>query len=184
VWGDPIRVLEDNAAKSPGKARVIGNLAKAYLDRRRLDDARPLLQRALAADPGLIAAYHNLAFVHLQQGRPAEALPLLEEAARRQPASMQAQANLGTVCLELRDARCAAEHFRRAVELLGNEHPPSLQARVHESLGQALLAAGDPAAAEAEFTEALRLDPALGAAEAGRARAASALAEGASRPRR
>jgi len=39
VWRNPVSLWEDNVAKAPGRARVHGNLGKAYLDKGRYEKA-------------------------------------------------------------------------------------------------------------------------------------------------
>ena len=147
-WADPVALLEDNAAKSPRKARVQANLAWAYVARGRMEEAGQALERALAADPELIVAYQNLAAMHLQGGRLDRARELLEEAVRRAPVYMQARVDLAAVCMQLGDPACAAKHLRRTVEILNDKPPTKDQATTYESLAAALVLAGDPEGAK------------------------------------
>jgi tetratricopeptide (TPR) repeat protein len=156
-WADPVALLEDTAAKSPHKARVQANLAWAYSERGRLEEASRALERALSSDPGLISAYQNLAAIHLQAGRRAQARALLEEAVRRAPRYMQARVDLAAVCMQLRDPTAAAEHLRRALELLNEKPATPSSVTTYENLGQALLLAGDGASAQAAAARAAEL---------------------------
>jgi len=160
-WADPVALLEDNAAKSPHKARVHTNLAWAYSERGRLEEAGQALERALALDPDQIAAYQNLAAIHFQGGRKARARALLEEAVRRAPRYMQAHVDLAAVCMQVGDAGRAAEHLRRALELLHEKPQTRSQAQTYESLGQALLMAGDASGAQAALARARDLERGL-----------------------
>jgi tetratricopeptide (TPR) repeat protein len=157
LWADPVALLEDTAAKSPGKSRVQANLAWAYAERGRLDEASRALERALAADPTLISAYQNLAAMHVQAGRLALARPLLEEAVRRAPRYMQARVDLAAVCMQLGDPAAAAEQLRRTVDLLNEKPSTPSDATTYETLGQALLLAGDGASAQAAAAHAAEL---------------------------
>ena len=59
VWQNPVTLWEDNAAKSPNRARVHANLGKAYLDKREYQKARIEFEKTIALDPTLLGAYDN-----------------------------------------------------------------------------------------------------------------------------
>ena len=63
VWKTPVTLWEDNAKKSPNKARVHGNLGKAYLDAKEYEKARREFEKAIALNPRLLGAYDNLAVI-------------------------------------------------------------------------------------------------------------------------
>jgi tetratricopeptide (TPR) repeat protein len=116
VWSDPVRLFEDEAAKSPGKARVHANLANAYLAVGRLPEARQHLETALALDPGYRGLRVNLAAMELRGGGDlARARVLLEEEVRRQPRYAAALANLGVVHLRQRQWSEARERLEQAL---------------------------------------------------------------------
>jgi hypothetical protein len=60
--------------------------------------------------------------------------------------------------MQVGDPGRAAEHLRRAVELLHEKPPATWQAQAYESLGQALLMAGDASGAQAALARARDLE--------------------------
>lgn len=139
LWADPVLLWQDSARKSPDKARVHGNLGKAYVDRG--DDARAQaeFERAIRLDPGLIGAYNNLALIYLERlDEPASARSVLETALARRPDDLDTRMNLGVACLRLGDFRPAAAHLEAALALDAAKGPQSFC-----NLGLAYLGLGD-----------------------------------------
>jgi tetratricopeptide (TPR) repeat protein len=188
LWLDPVALFEDNAAKSPGKARVHANLGKAYLDRGRHQEARRSFERALQLDPNLVGAYNNLAVIHLDHEHdPTRARSVLEVALARDPRHVESLANMGVLLLRLRRPAEALPFLKQAVELeptspvglynLGaayinlGRHDQAAEvllrgaavwprdARFLALLGLAYYEKQDRARAEVAFREALRIDP-------------------------
>jgi protein O-mannosyl-transferase len=144
-WADPVRLLADNAAKTPNKARVWANYGKALLDRGATESAQWALERARALDPDLAAPHHNLAALHLFQRRDAQgALAVLEAWANRRTPDMRTHVNLGTTLMALERWREAAEHFEHAARLRGNDLSREEERRLAAQLTLAWQRAGDP----------------------------------------
>jgi len=118
VWQDPIRLWEDNVKKSPDKARVHGNLGKAYLDRGEYEKARVAFERTIDLDPTSLGAYDNLATIYInhliQYDR---ARNYLHEAIRRNPDYPSAYLNLGVINLRLKQLPEAIENFAKVLDL-------------------------------------------------------------------
>ncbi|TMJ17460.1 MAG: tetratricopeptide repeat protein [Alphaproteobacteria bacterium] len=167
----------------PGDSAARCNLAAAVLDSGDAPEAARICE-AGGADPRLrrIAAY-----AWQQQGRHAEAAAAYEDVVRATPGDWESWNNLGNVRSALGDTGRAAAALRQAIRLrpdmiemvlnlsgvldrgervderralmreaarLSPEIP-----RVQSELGLAEAAAGDFAAAEAAFRQAIRLDP-------------------------
>jgi len=118
VWTDPVLLWSDNALKSPEKARVHGNLGKAYLDAERYEDAARSFEAAIRIDPTLIGAYTNLAVIqidHLQDYE--QATEYLNAALALNPDVPDAYLNLGVIALNTRQLPQAVELFGRVIEL-------------------------------------------------------------------
>jgi tetratricopeptide (TPR) repeat protein len=153
----------------------------------RLDDALPLLERAVRIAPNHPQARLNFGAALAASGRPAEAAGQLREAVRLKPDYVEAHFNLGNVLRDARRTTEAIDHFRAAIgfrpdhagaitnlalALTSARRPaeavPLLQhaARLdpsaketHNNLGLALADLGRFAEAEAAFGRALELDP-------------------------
>jgi Flp pilus assembly protein TadD len=153
VWGDPVRLWTDNAAKSPAKPRVHANLAKVCLEAGRYDCAQRSFVRALELDPQLDGARIGLGIVALETGDHDRARQVLDEVARRSPSLPEVWLNLGV--LENRRGR-----FEDAVRFLakGLALEPNHRLMLF-NMAAALLNAGDLAAARDVLTHARAIWP-------------------------
>jgi tetratricopeptide (TPR) repeat protein len=118
IWQNPITVWEDNIKKSPNKARVHGNLGKAYLDAGEYEKARIEFEKVIALDPKLLGAYDNLATIYIdhykQYGRARE---YLYEVLRQKDDYPSPYLNLGVINLRLRELPEAITNFQKVLEL-------------------------------------------------------------------
>ncbi len=118
VWTDPVLLWSDNALKSPEKARVHGNLGKAYLDAERYRDAARSFETAIRLDPTLIGAYTNLAVIQIDHLQDYEkATEYLNAALALNPDVPDAYLNLGVIALNTGQLPQAVELFNRVIEL-------------------------------------------------------------------
>jgi tetratricopeptide (TPR) repeat protein len=118
VWTDPVLLWRDNAMKSPGKARVHGNLGKAYLDAERYEEAALSFETAIGLDPTLIGAYTNLAVIQIDHFQNYEkATEYLNAALALNPNVPDAYLNLGVIALNTRQLPQAVELFKKVLEL-------------------------------------------------------------------
>jgi len=154
VWRDPVTLWEDNAAKAEGKARVHGNLGKAYLDAGRYEEAAREFRRMIELDPTFAGAYNNLAVIYIDH------LKDYDEAQRYISASLElfpdypvGYVNRGVICLNTRRLRPAIENFEKALEL----DPKNLLA--HYNLAACYINLGDPDRAEEYLRRGLSFWP-------------------------
>ena len=121
VWKSPITLWEDNVKKSPNKARVHGNLGKAYLDNREYEKARREFEKVIALDPRLLGAYDNLAVIYIDHYKNyGKAEAYLKEAIRRKADFPSPYLNLGVIHLRLRQLPEAISLFEKVLELNPN----------------------------------------------------------------
>jgi tetratricopeptide (TPR) repeat protein len=107
AWRDPVRLWADNAAKTPLKARVQGQLGKACLEAGQRDCAWRAFARATALDPSRVDAENGLASVLIDlDGDLPRAEAQLQTLLAREPAYVPALVNLAVV--QLRTNRPAA----------------------------------------------------------------------------
>lgn len=145
----------------PGpSAGAYNNLATAYAEQGKFDEAIASAERALALDPSYGVAHYNLGNVFVLKRRFAEAQRHFEEAARLHPRFINARRNLGDVLAMRGDFAGASAQYRAVLKI------DPKQSEVHFSLGKILAAEGDLDEAAEHFREAVKVDP--GFAEAHR----------------
>ena len=111
-----IALLRDVTEAAPSFTAARVNLAIAYREKGRLDEARAELDRALAASPGHPVALNELGMTHRRAGRLDEARSAYESALAAHPGFHFALRNLGILCdLYLADPPCALEYYERYV---------------------------------------------------------------------
>ena len=188
VWQDPVTLWADNVKKSPNRARVHGNLGKAYLDKGQYEKARVEFEEVIKLDSRLLGAYDNLAKIYIDHFRQYDrARAYLNEAIRRNPDYPSPYLNLGVINLHLRQLPEAIINFEKVLELdpenhLGHfnlaaayfnlreyEEAVSIlnngisiwpkSSKLYGLLGVTWYHKGDSAKAEAALTHALDLDP-------------------------
>ena len=116
AWRDPLRLWADNAAKTPLKARVQGQLGKACLEAGQRDCAWRAFARAVALDPSRVDAANGLASVLIDLDGD---LPRAEEQLRtllvHDPDYVPALVNLGVVQLRSNRPEAALSTLSRAL---------------------------------------------------------------------
>jgi len=123
VWTSPVRLWTDNAQKSPGKARVHGNLGKALLDAGRYEEAAVEFEKTLKLDPRLLGAYNNLAVIYIDHLKQYEkAKEYLNAALERNPNKPDLYLNLGVIALNQRQLFEAIPLFTKVLELDPQNH--------------------------------------------------------------
>jgi len=129
------------------------NLALAYAQMGRLDDAARELHSAINLDRGFLAAMANLISIDLQRHDLTDARSVAERFVALAPDSARALYSRGIVALRSGDARTAANDFGQLIA----RNPQ--YAVAHYDLGIAEVQLGDNARAEREFDTALELAP-------------------------
>ncbi len=130
------------------------DLAIAYANLKRYDDAARELRSALALDPGFLAAMANLISVDLARGDITEARRMADRYVRIAPESARALYSRGIVALQGGDAATAREDFGKLL------HANPSYAVAHYDLALAEERLGRYPAAESELRIALSLAPA------------------------
>jgi len=153
LWKDPGAILQDTAAKSPGKARVRNNLGLYYLQQGMLSEAQEEFELAIALSPDYPLAYTNLASVHQKKGEFVKAREILEKVIARYPYNAEAYVNLAQILIALGDTEAALSSLQQAEAL-----SPFMSA-VHIGLGNIYQSQGWLPEAKNEFETALWLNP-------------------------
>jgi len=77
-YGEALAILQSLLQGQPTSAELSFLVGETLVDLQRVEEAIPLLNRALAHDPKLLAAHKALARAYLAAGRAAEAIPHLQ----------------------------------------------------------------------------------------------------------
>ncbi len=136
--------------------RVLAYRASLLLAVGRLDEARPLIERALALDPGHAPALALQSVVTVAQNARAEAVRLANEAVARDSSSVAAHVAQSYA----RQAAFDLSGARESLQVAARLDPGS--ALVRARLAELWLAEGHVDRALQEAEEAVRLGPALG----------------------
>jgi tetratricopeptide (TPR) repeat protein len=150
VWEDEEALWRDAVEKGSLMARPHVNLAKAYLENERYDEAIVAAKNALAIDPGLVRAHYNLATAYLHKHRLEEAEAYYRRALEIQPGLVEAHINLGNVYLENGRWRAAVAAYNKALA----KQP---QAQIYHNIATAYLSGGQTDSAVVTYKRALTL---------------------------
>ncbi len=165
LWRDEVRLWEDAAAKSPGRARVHQELGRLYLEAGRVVDAELSLRTAIQLDPRDPSPRSALGAALRRQGRLDEALASYREALALAPDHADIQYNMGLLLASERRFPEAIAALEAAARLR-----PEV-ADIHNALGATYAQVGRLADAVAELRAALRIDPGHAGARRNLARA-------------
>jgi tetratricopeptide (TPR) repeat protein len=135
-------------------------LIELYLDERRPEDARPLVEEEIAARPDEARPHLRLADVHRLSGRSSEAIASVGQALDKDPNLPEAYLRLGELWLEEFNARgdtVSAEKALGALSTVVKMDPSSGAAAL--ALGRAYLALGEEERGFDELQRASRATP-------------------------
>lgn len=148
------RVLEEAAARHPGRADLLYWLGRARLESGAAQAAVAALGEAVAAQPAFVEAHVKLAEALAAAGRPGEAEAAYREALRRDPVHQpQAWNNLGFLHLQAQRLDEALPMFEQATAL-----DPDF-AVAYVNAGSVYLLRQRLAEAATQFEQALDADP-------------------------
>jgi len=141
VWRDPLSLYTHILFWEPRSAKIHNNLAMAYSDAGREQEAIALYQRAIALSDEYPQTHHNLAGAYLTIGDEDRALQEFARAVAMDPRFHHAWIRIGAIRLKAGQPAAAAEAFARAV------HAYPYAAEAYLGLAQAYRAQGNPEAA-------------------------------------
>lgn len=153
-YRSPIAMWTDVTNKRPDHARAFANLAQAYLDELRSDEALAAARTALALDPNDADAHVHVGHAHAIHGRYADAEASYAEAVRLRPGHPEALNNWGVA---LADQKRWTEAEARYADAL-RARPRYAEAA--NNRGVALMELGRYDEAAAALRDALRIAPA------------------------
>jgi len=154
VWADPVALWQDTAAKSPHKRRVLFQLASAYADAGRCQDAVEEYQKVAEAWPPNYDLLVDWALAYDCANQPDLALEKL-----RQAATMEATAHVYSQIAMIYGKR---RRWAEALDALAvAERIDPNFATTYMYKGDIDLSLNHAAEAVADYTRALELEPAL-----------------------
>ena len=98
-----------------GEAERLCGMALQHMQQGQLEEAQPLLERALEVDPRHVNTLANFGMLHLQQGRNKGAQLLFEQALEVDARHLDTLIGLGTLCFKLDRLEEARQFWRRAL---------------------------------------------------------------------
>jgi tetratricopeptide (TPR) repeat protein len=158
LWGDEVRLWQDNLAKSPDKGRVYIQLGKAYRKIGRNDLTIETYNQWLAKDPNDPEAYNNRGNAYRNLGMPGLALEDYNHSIALAPNFGLPHFNRATLYLERREFSRAIADYLRAQSL-----DPALEKR-YSNLGYAYEELGQHDKAIEAYTREIARNPASGEA--------------------
>jgi hypothetical protein len=145
VWKDELTLWTDNQKKSPNKARTNLYLGLIYSDKDRVDEAIPVLQKALFLYMQEIQLQRNvnhrntafylaaLGTAYMKKGEYPKAIRFLKRALKESPYDESTHYNLGHCYLRTWRLQKAIHHFSMALELSQHHRARvSMQGKVEE----------------------------------------------------
>ncbi len=150
---EAVTCLEDAVRLNPHSGEMRVNLAVAYAQLHRIDDAIREFRKSMEILPESGLARANLGLAYIRCGRHQEAAEVLAAAARLDPESADVHNHLGIAHAGLERADEAARSYARAIELRPRFHA------AHTNLGNLRRSQGRLEEALACYDEALRLCP-------------------------
>lgn len=148
-----IGIWEDTVKKSPAKTLVHNNLASAYLDAKRYDEARTQLKKTIALDPNHIEGHLNLGHILVVEENWAAAQQHFDIALALGTENPVAYFNAGLCRLSQGASRQAIAFLQKAVDLKPQN------ATHHFYLGNAYKNLGQSDEALVAFRQTLKIDP-------------------------
>ena len=113
----PSDIFKKLSASSPDYWIALENLGNAYRQQKRWDDARPALERAVAARPQDPEANYSLAMVYAQTDDTDRAYEYLQNALKLRPDYPEALNNLGILYLRTRRRDDAVAQFEECIRV-------------------------------------------------------------------
>jgi hypothetical protein len=134
IWRDSVALWTHAARVDPSSDQAAMNLASAYVDARKLNEAAAIYRSRLAADPGHGDARYSLGMVYYLAGQNAEAEAEFQRLVTEQPSFPMGHYGLGVLYMDQKRNEVARQEFETALRL----EPKLVKAR------QALAQLGNP----------------------------------------
>ncbi len=154
VYRSPMSIWQDTLLHAPRNARAYCNLGEALCRAGRLEEALPLLAKAVELAPNYALAQYNLGTTLNEQGRFDEATGHLLMAVQLKPDYAEAYNNLGLALCQRRQTLDGVGYLTTAVELKPGD------GKFQNALGTALYDLGEFSPAIDHLRRAVEIAPA------------------------
>ncbi len=124
--------FQSAVALRPDSPDILANLARSYLDLRRLDEAERACRQALAIDPAHVAARTQHGLALMRRAEASRAFGDFQSAVQHAPTNAETHNNLGTALFALNQHDAAIESFSRAIEI----NPQHIEAHYNRGLAR------------------------------------------------
>ena len=132
IFHDSVALWTDTVRENPDAWIAWNNLGRLALDAGRVDEAEPMLRRAIAIDPRQHEAWNNLGICLMDRRRGAEAVFAFQRALELHPSGIAERENLGRARFLIGDWRGAAGLLRPVVA--DPRHDPDADVDLVEAL--------------------------------------------------
>jgi tetratricopeptide (TPR) repeat protein len=147
-------IAEFNTALAKGPdARTRVNLAAAYVDQNRFEEAKALFLDVMKQTPDLPDSYYGLGNQYQREGKYTEAADMYQRALQKKPDYLNALNNLGAVEIQRKNWAAAVDALTKSIAL----QPKFPEA--YYNLGGVFEQTGDFAQAETMYRTSLQLNP-------------------------
>jgi len=117
VWASPLTLWTDASQKAPQVMRPHYNLAAAYFETGRFEDAVRELQEAIRIEPDYATAYNSLGYTYTQMKRYDSAVDSFKAAVNLRGNFLEAIGNLGITYGLMGRFQEARDQFQKALEI-------------------------------------------------------------------
>jgi tetratricopeptide (TPR) repeat protein len=152
-WREPIFFYERTLQYSPGNLRVINNLANAYHDCGRIEEAITMMKKSIEIKPDEEIGYINLGCIYQDLGRNEEAIAMLKKAIEINPDRAEAHNNLGLAYEAIGKLPEAIVSYKKAVKIRPD------YAKGYNNLANIYVDLGQYTEAVDAYKKAIRINP-------------------------
>jgi len=153
AWQSELDLGRDAVRKAPAQARAHNNLARAYMQAKKFDQARKEYDKTLSLNPQVPLAYHDRGLIAQEEGRQDQAIQFYQSALQVKRDHVPSLNNLGVLYAQTGRLSEAEKLFQQALQA------DPADPKTHNNLGNIRLSQGRYAEALAEYEQALSLDP-------------------------
>jgi Tfp pilus assembly protein PilF len=129
-----VEFMEKAAQLNPSNLENIDNLATAYLQLGRPDEAQRVLQAILVQNPGHAGAHNVFGILEIQRSRPEQAGKQFEQAIASNPDLAEPYMNLGLLAQNAGQAQVAANYYREFLKRASSDKHGAYIPKVKEAL--------------------------------------------------